>query len=122
MTQAAQQQYNIAFDMNVLIQFVTNRLNQDPDNYDPQRGVNVDKVRAAISQGLKDYADSIGEGTEIKVDGAWFEMVAGHFVRLLEEYKRERAEKKAIPVGHGVYADVVDDDAYAEAVKRAGLK
>lgn len=99
------QQFQVNFDINVLTQLFTEELNAYP-TMTRRAG-----IRESLARAFRRYADRVGGNTEIKVSNDTFEMLAAEYTRLFDKYEEEQ-EKKAVPVGGGVYVDVVRDDDY----------
>src|SRR5271154_4484380 len=74
-------------------------------------------VRDAVSKGLKTLADesarSSNVSSEVRLSEEDFEKLVAGYDRLLEKYRMEQ-ERGAVPVGGGVYVEVVSDDDYRE--------
>jgi hypothetical protein len=102
------QQFQIQFDQNLLTKFFTEALFA--------RGNRRSEIRQALSDAFKRYQEYVGSGAEIKVEAAAFDHLASEYTRLFDKYEEER-EKKAVPVGGGVYVDVVRDDDYRDITK-----
>jgi hypothetical protein len=80
-----------------------------------------DAVKASLEQ-LANWARAMGypvEGIGVKTEEE-FELLVKSVEQMAERFRAEQ-EKGAVPVGPGLYADVIDDEDFAERMKRAGL-
>src|SRR5208337_4763390 len=80
-------------------------------------------VRDAVAMGLKALADesacSSNMPSDVRLSEEDFEKLVAGYDRLFEKYRMEQ-ERGAVPVGGGVYAEVVSDDEYQERVAKGG--
>jgi hypothetical protein len=78
-------------------------------------------VRDAVARGLKVLADESVQASnmpsDVRVSEEDFEKLVAGYERLLEKYRAEQ-ERGAVPVGGGVYAEIVSDDEYQERVAK----
>jgi len=76
-------------------------------------------THAAVKQ-LADWAAQNGYAGVGVMNDEQMEMLVSSVDKIIEKYRTEQ-EKGAIPVGQGVYADVVHPDDFNERMKKAGL-
>lgn len=79
------------------------------------------KPRDAVAGALKalsDWASSEGMPAQVRVGADQFEVLVKMVEDQIERFRVEQ-ERGAVPVGGGVYVDVVDNDDYAERAGRS---
>ena len=77
-----------------------------------------DAVAGAL-RAVADWASAEGFPAAVQVGEEDFERLVTQVEQMIERFRAEQ-EKGAVPVGGGVYVDVVDNDEYAERMKRGG--
>jgi hypothetical protein len=82
------------------------------------------RPRDAVERALKalsDWAVSEGMSAQVRIGVAEFEGLVKMVEAQIERFRVEQ-ERGAVPVGGGVYVDVVESDEFAERVGREGRK
>ena len=109
--------FQAQLDLNLLGNFFAQIINQYPE------GQRSKHVREALSRAFKAYEDYLGNyqfNARINIAEDDFEKLAQAYTMSIEKHEQEAAAK-ALNLGHGLFADVVDDEDYRERMKRAGL-
>ena len=78
------------------------------------------KPRDAVASALKalaDWASSAGMPAQIRIPADQFEMLVKSVEDQIGRFRTEQ-ERGAVPVGGGVYVDVMDDDEFVEKAGR----